>query len=177
MSRTHQARDCHQRLRKPTGAPCSPRRTWAENDGATPDSCHAAPPTSACAAFIKESRMESTSAIKLNRKSGGKPHQRSVFFFLPPNRSMGNLLNQNKRRVPHISLVFREMWDTTVLDEQPSPLSSRPAPACRGAEGPAFSQTPGTPQFDPRPVSRHDLSRAKKPTTKEGFSPCCFFCP
>jgi hypothetical protein len=24
-----------------------------------------------------------------------------------------------KARVPHISLVFREMWDTTVLDAQP----------------------------------------------------------
>jgi hypothetical protein len=24
----------------------------------------------------------------------------------------------NKSRVPHISLVFREMWDTTVLDAQ-----------------------------------------------------------
>src|ERR1700730_7654700 len=28
-------------------------------------------------------------------------------------------------RVPHISLVFREMWDTTVLDAQLCRLSSR----------------------------------------------------
>ena len=26
----------------------------------------------------------------------------------------------NKSRVPHISLVFREMWDTTNLDRRPS---------------------------------------------------------
>jgi hypothetical protein len=35
-----------------------------------PDFLHAAPPTDACAAFIKESRMKSVNAIKLDRKSG-----------------------------------------------------------------------------------------------------------
>src|ERR1700736_4694507 len=35
-----------------------------------PDFLHGAPPTPACAAFIKESRMNFTSANKLNRKSG-----------------------------------------------------------------------------------------------------------
>ena len=35
-----------------------------------PDSLHEAPPTDACAAFIKESRMELASATKTNRKSG-----------------------------------------------------------------------------------------------------------
>jgi hypothetical protein len=50
-----------------------PKRTWAEKDGATRISCHVAPPTSACAAFIKESRMEFTNAIKFYRKSGGSP--------------------------------------------------------------------------------------------------------
>jgi hypothetical protein len=33
-------------------------------------SCHGAPPTSACAAFIKESRMKLANAILLDRKSG-----------------------------------------------------------------------------------------------------------
>jgi hypothetical protein len=35
-----------------------------------PDFLHGAPPTSACAAFIEESRMEFTNARKLDRKSG-----------------------------------------------------------------------------------------------------------
>jgi hypothetical protein len=41
-----------------TGAPCSHQRTWAEKDGAPRISYHGAPPTTACAAFIKESRMK-----------------------------------------------------------------------------------------------------------------------
>jgi hypothetical protein len=35
-----------------------------------PDFLHGAPPTAACAAFIKESRMKFANAIKLVRKSG-----------------------------------------------------------------------------------------------------------
>jgi hypothetical protein len=35
-----------------------------------PDFLHEAPPTPACAAFIKESRMKFASANKLDRKSG-----------------------------------------------------------------------------------------------------------
>jgi hypothetical protein len=35
-----------------------------------PDFLHEAPPTSACAAFFKESRMESANARKFDRKSG-----------------------------------------------------------------------------------------------------------
>jgi hypothetical protein len=35
-----------------------------------PDFLHEAPPTDACAAFIKESRMKFVSARKLDRKSG-----------------------------------------------------------------------------------------------------------
>jgi hypothetical protein len=38
-----------------------------------PDFLHAAPPRSACAAFIKESRMKFANAIKVYRKSGGSP--------------------------------------------------------------------------------------------------------
>jgi hypothetical protein len=45
-----------------TGAPCLQQRTWAEKDGATRISCHAASPTTADAAFIKESRMEFANA-------------------------------------------------------------------------------------------------------------------
>jgi hypothetical protein len=44
------------------------RKRWA-----TRISCHGAPPTSACAAFIKESRMEFANANKVCRKSGGSP--------------------------------------------------------------------------------------------------------
>ncbi|MDX6456416.1 MAG: hypothetical protein QOJ51_6568 [Acidobacteriaceae bacterium] len=44
------------------------RKRWA-----TRISCHAASPTSACAAFIKESRMKFANAIKVYRKSGGSP--------------------------------------------------------------------------------------------------------
>jgi hypothetical protein len=35
-----------------------------------PDFLHEAPPTDACAAFIKESRMKFVNARKLDRKSG-----------------------------------------------------------------------------------------------------------
>jgi hypothetical protein len=35
-----------------------------------PDFLHEAPPTAACAAFIKESRMKFSNARKLDRKSG-----------------------------------------------------------------------------------------------------------
>jgi hypothetical protein len=35
-----------------------------------PDFLHGAPQTAACAAFIKESRMKSVNASKLDRKSG-----------------------------------------------------------------------------------------------------------
>jgi hypothetical protein len=35
-----------------------------------PDFLHGVPPTSACAAFIKESRMKFANASKLHRKSG-----------------------------------------------------------------------------------------------------------
>ena len=51
----------------------TPERTWAEKDGATWISCHGAPPPSACAAFIKESRMKLANAIKLDRKSRESP--------------------------------------------------------------------------------------------------------
>jgi hypothetical protein len=37
----------------------------------------------------------------------------------------GLLYRQREDRVPHISLVFREMWDTTLLDVQVYRLSSR----------------------------------------------------
>ena len=36
-----------------------------------PDFLHGAPPTGACAAFIKESRMKFVNARELDRKSGG----------------------------------------------------------------------------------------------------------
>jgi hypothetical protein len=43
------------------------------NKTGDPDFLHGAPPTSSCAAFIKESRMEFANANKVYRKSGGKP--------------------------------------------------------------------------------------------------------
>ena|ERR1700733_5432958 len=95
-----------------TGAPRSPQRTWAEKDGRPgfPATRHS--PTATCAAFSKESRMRFANATKLDRKSGGSPPQRLQ------NRAA------NPRRVPHISLFFREMWDTTNLDR---PLPIEPA--------------------------------------------------
>jgi hypothetical protein len=47
------------------------RKRWA-----TRISCYDAPPTPACAAFIKESRMKFANANKLDRKSGGSPNDR-----------------------------------------------------------------------------------------------------
>ena len=44
------------------------RKRWA-----TRISCHREPPTSACAAFIKESRTDFADANKVYRKSGGSP--------------------------------------------------------------------------------------------------------
>jgi hypothetical protein len=45
----------------------------AINSGSTRISCHGAPPMSACAAFIKESRMEFANANNVYRKSGSSP--------------------------------------------------------------------------------------------------------
>ena len=61
-------------------APCSPRllgrKRWA-----TRISCYGAPPPSACAAFIKESRMECANADKFYRKSGEpNEHFRSIII-------------------------------------------------------------------------------------------------
>jgi hypothetical protein len=63
-----------------TGAPRSPKGTWAEIDGATRISCTRLDPASACAAFFKESRMQFASAKKFDRKSGGSPS--IVFAFV-----------------------------------------------------------------------------------------------
>jgi hypothetical protein len=56
------------------GAPRSPRRTWAEKDGATRISCSWLSPTNAGAAFLKESRTKFADANNLDRKSRGEPH-------------------------------------------------------------------------------------------------------
>jgi hypothetical protein len=65
-----------------------------------------------------------------------------------------------KGRVPHISLVFREMWDTTALNPEPlnpkptprkqagCPSFAKPAPACRGAY--VGRKRRGDPDFLPR---------------------------
>jgi hypothetical protein len=52
-----------------TGAPRSPQRTWDEKDG-RPGFPVRLLDTTACAAFIKESRMKCINAHKLHRKSG-----------------------------------------------------------------------------------------------------------
>jgi hypothetical protein len=49
-----------------------------------PDFLHVAPPTAACAAFIKESRMKFANASKLHRKSGVRPGERGVPVQFPP---------------------------------------------------------------------------------------------
>jgi hypothetical protein len=62
--------------RVPMFAPPAPacRGEYMDRKGWAPRiSCHGAPPTSACAAFIKESRMEFANANKVYRKSGGSP--------------------------------------------------------------------------------------------------------
>jgi hypothetical protein len=43
-----------------------------------PDFLHGAPPTPACAAFIKESRMKCANASKLDRKSGVRLGERGA---------------------------------------------------------------------------------------------------
>jgi hypothetical protein len=43
------------------------------NKTGDPDFLYAAPDTTACAAFSKESRMKFANATKFHRKSGGKP--------------------------------------------------------------------------------------------------------
>jgi hypothetical protein len=45
-----------------------------------PDFLYAAPDMTACAAFIKESRMRFANATKLHRKSGGSPSSFLVLF-------------------------------------------------------------------------------------------------
>src|SRR5882757_10956159 len=49
-----------------------------------PESCHGAAKTSACAAFVRESRMEFADAIKIYRESGGRP---TIVFTKSSNRS------------------------------------------------------------------------------------------
>ena len=46
-------------------------------------SCYGAPPTSACAAFIKESRMKFANASKLDRKSGVRWGERGAPVLFP----------------------------------------------------------------------------------------------
>ena len=53
-----------------------------------PDFLPRAPPTSAYAAFIKESRMEFASANKVHRKSGGSP----TIAFVPTLPRLNGLL-------------------------------------------------------------------------------------
>jgi hypothetical protein len=48
-----------------------------------PDFLHEAPPTSTCAAFIKESRMQVVNASKLNRKSGVRWCERGGHVLFP----------------------------------------------------------------------------------------------
>jgi hypothetical protein len=56
-----------------TGCPTFAKAYVGRKRWATRISCHGAPPTSACAAFIKESRMEFAIANKAYRKSEGSP--------------------------------------------------------------------------------------------------------
>jgi len=49
-----------------------------------PDFLHGAPPTPACAAFIKESRMKCANARKLDRKSGVRYGERGAPRRFPP---------------------------------------------------------------------------------------------
>jgi hypothetical protein len=48
----------------------SPQTELSSRPERTRISCHAAPDTAACAAFVKESRMKIANATKFNRKSG-----------------------------------------------------------------------------------------------------------
>jgi hypothetical protein len=48
-----------------------------------PDFLHGAPPTAACAAFIKESRMKFANARKLDRKSGVRLGERGAPVRVP----------------------------------------------------------------------------------------------
>src|ERR1700722_18638067 len=56
-----------------------------------PDFLHGAPPTSACAAFIKESRIKFANASKLDRKSGVRccEHGAPVLFPVGPLQGAG----------------------------------------------------------------------------------------
>jgi hypothetical protein len=67
------------------------------------DFLYAALDATAYAAFAKESRKKRAGAIKLHRKSGKRVIRVETLSF--PRRG----------RVPHISLVFREMWDSAAL--------------------------------------------------------------
>jgi hypothetical protein len=56
-----------------TGAPRSPQRTWAENDGADPDFLYASLNTTAYAALFKESRMKCAGAANFTGNPGEAP--------------------------------------------------------------------------------------------------------
>jgi 4Fe-4S ferredoxin len=57
-------------MRKKPSGPHNTQRDRERNAGQTPDFLYAAPDTTACAAFIKESRMNFANANQLHRKSG-----------------------------------------------------------------------------------------------------------
>ena len=76
-----------------------------------PNFLHGAPPTPACAAFIKESRMKFDNARKLDRKSGVRWCERGA-----PVDSLSTRLElvsgQSSAVVSHISRKTSEMWGT-----------------------------------------------------------------
>jgi hypothetical protein len=85
---------------------------------ATRISCHGAPPTSACAAFITESRMEFANANKVYRKSGGSPPISSP-------RAATAVCSVESRRD---GLIIAQH---AVLGSEEN--VNQPAPACRGS--------------------------------------------
>jgi hypothetical protein len=99
-----------------------------------PISCHGAPPTSACAAFIKESRMEFANAIKVYRKSGAQP----LSTLLLHNQKAFPMTTPYKRTdppfvIPSGGMGLRPTYEdengfgsaTSLPEPPPSPLSSR----------------------------------------------------
>jgi hypothetical protein len=82
----------------PTFAPAYVgRKRWA-----TRISCHGAPPTSPCAAFIKESRMDCADANKVYRKSGGSPSTALSNQTTKPNVTTQPLNHPHEKQTPSV---------------------------------------------------------------------------
>jgi hypothetical protein len=96
-----------------------------------PDFLHGAPPTTARAAFLKESRMKCANANKLNRKSGvrsGEPGAPVLFLLGPPTTQTPSGLNCRWRSHAYSKQLAKKLMFCIRARLQPCPSPNGAAP-------------------------------------------------